>query len=180
MDARLAGPSIKDFFADVLRASFADLDIADRGSVQYLADLLGRFALTDELCPLDQVGGRLRTLTDRLAEIQRSWDLGSRHFDPTREVEIRRGIAEYTLFMSGFFWEAVRGAGATRHFVRQGRRAYRFLAEYYRALHRPEAQVYATVAARFETYAAVLSYMRDVHLGAEFAAWPHKIFARII
>lgn len=180
MNARLAGPSVKDFFGETLRESFADLDIPDRGTLDYLADLLGRFALTDELYPLDQVGDRLQTLADRLAEIQRSWQLGSCHFDPAREVEVRRGMAEYTLFMSGFFWEAVRSAGATRHFVREGRRSYRFLAEYHRAHRRPEAPVFATVAARFETYAAVLSYMRDVHLGAEFAAWPHKVFARII
>jgi len=40
--------------------------------------------------------------------------------------------------------------------------------------------LYQTLSTRFETYAAVISYMRDVHLGAEFAPWPHPVFARII
>lgn len=180
MDAQLVTAPVKEFFGETLRESFADLDISDRGTVDYLADFLARFVETGAMYPLDQTGERLESLGDRLAEIQRSWQLGGRHFDPAREVDVRRGMAEYALFMSGFFWERVRSTAVTRHYVREGKRAYRFLAEYHRAHRRPEAQVYATLAARFETVAAVLSYMRDVHLGAEFAPWPHKVFARII
>jgi len=171
---------IKTLFGDALRASFADLDISDRGTLDYLADLLARFAITGELYPLGVTGERLETVGDRLREIQRSWRLESRHFEPERELAIRRGIGDSTLFLAGFFWESVKSASVTRHFVREGKRAYRFLAEYHRAHGRAQARIFATLAARFETNAAVLSYMRDVHLGAEFAPWPHKVFARIL
>lgn len=178
METRLVTTPLATFFGDVLAHSFADLDVPHRGALEYLADLLARFATVDALYPEDPAGGRLETLVDRLAAIQRAWQLDGPSFDPGREVELRRGIAEVCLFLAGFFWERVRAAGATRHHVREGRRAYRFLAGYHRARGHPLAPVYATLAARFETYAAVLAYMRDVYLGADFAAWPHRAFAR--
>lgn len=171
---------VKALFQDALKASFTDLDISDRGTTEYLADLLARFTAADDLWPTGVDGDRIQSLADRVAEIQRTWRLDDRHFDPRREVELRRGIGDYTLFMTGFFWECVKSQSVTRYFVREGKRAYRFVAEFHRAQGQPEAARFATLAARFETSAAVLSYMRDVHLGAEFARWPHRIFARII
>jgi hypothetical protein len=171
---------VKSLFGEALRASFDDLAIADHGSTDYLASLLTRFAATVDLYPLAVTGARLESLADRLAEIQRSWRLDGRHFEPSRELEIRQGIGDFTLFMCGFFWERVKGHSVSRLYVREGKRAYRFLAEYHRAQARPEAHTFQALAGRFETYAAVLSYMRDVHLGAEFAPWPHKVFARIV
>ncbi len=171
---------LKTLFAETVKASFADLDISDRGTTEPLADLLTRFVAVGDLWPLGVTGPRLESLADRVREIQRAWRLDGGHFDPKREVELRQGIGDYTLFMTGFFWEWVKSESVTRHYVREGKRAYRFVAEYHRAQGRPEAARFATLAARFETCAAVLSYMRDVHLGAEFAPWPHRIFARII
>lgn len=170
----------KTLFEEALKASFGDLDISDRGTTDYLADLLARFVVAGDLWPLGVTGVRIESPADRVAEIQRSWQLDGGHFDPQREVELRRGIGDYTLFMTGFFWERVKSESATRHFVREGKRAYRFVAECHRAQGRPEAMRFATLSARFETCAAVLSYMRDVHLGAEFAPWSHRIFARIV
>lgn len=180
MEARLVTTPLTTFFGDLLARSFADLDIPHRGALEYLADLLARFAAVGALYPDDGAGRRLETFGDRLAAIQRTWQLDGPAFDPGREVQIRQGIAESALFLSGFFWERVRAESATRHYHRQGRRAYRFLAGYHRAHGRPAAEVYAALAARFETYAAVLAYMRDVHLGADFAPWPHTAFTRII
>jgi hypothetical protein len=180
MEPRIETSPVKDLFGAALRASFEDLDIADHGTLSYLADLLGRYAITAELYPLDVTGGRLQSVADRLQEIQRAWRLDGGFFAPDHEVELQRGLGDFTLFMTGFFWERVKSESVTRHYVRQGKRAYRFLAEYHRAQRRPEAGVFQTLAGRFETTAAVLSFMRDVHLGAEFAPWPHKVFARII
>lgn len=171
---------VKSLFEQALKASFVDLDISDQGTTDYLADLLARVTASADLWPTGVTGTPLESLADRFAEIQRAWRIDGRHFDPAREVELRRGIGDYTLFMTGFFWERVKGDSMTRHLVREGKRAYRFVAEYHRAQGRPEARRFATLAARFETSAAVLSYMRDVHLGAEFAPWPHRLFARII
>jgi len=178
--ASIATTPLKVLFGEALKASFTDLDISDRGTTGYLADLLARFSTTGDLWPLGVTGDRLESLADRLREIQLAWWSDGPHFDPRREVEVRQGIGDYTLFMAGFFWEWVKSESVTRCFVREGKRAYRFVAGYHRAHGRPEAVCFATLAARFETCAAVLSYMRDIHLGAEYAPWPHRIFARII
>jgi hypothetical protein len=180
MESRIETTPVKGLFREALRASFEDLDIADHGTVDYLAELLARFTATAHLYPLDAAGGQLESVADRVREIQRSWRLDGRHFEPERELEIRRGIGDFTLFMSGLFWERVKSDSVTRHYVREGKRAYRFLAEYHRAHRRPEARVFRALFRRFETCAAVLSYMRDVHLGTEFAPWPRKAFVRII
>jgi len=179
MDAAIEIIPVKAVFSQALRDSFDDLAIPDKGATDYLADLLGRFTATAEMWPAGVTGERLESIADRVAEIQRVWTLDAGRFDPAREVVVRRGLADFTLFMSGFFWEAVKARSVTRHYVREGKRGYRFVAEYYRVHEQPEAQLYQTLAARFETYAAVISYMRDVHLGAEFAPWPHHLFARI-
>ena len=180
MNAAIEIISVKALFTEALRESFDDLDIADKGATGYLADLLARFAATTEMLPEGVTGERLQSIAERMAEIQRSWSIDAEQFDPARELQIRRSLADYTLFMSGFFWEAVKERSVTRHYVREGKRAYRFLAEYHRAQGQPDAALYQTLSTRFETYAAVISYMRDVHLGAEFAPWPHPVFARII
>ena len=179
MDAAIEIIPVKTLFGEALRESFEDLDIPDKGATDYLADLLMRFAATTAMLPAGVAGERLESIADRVAEIQRSWSIDAEPFDPAREIQIRRGLADYALFMSGFFWESVKSQSVTRHYVREGKRAYRFLAEYHRAHGQAEARLYQTLAARFETYAAVISYMRDVHLGAEFAPWPHRLFAKI-
>lgn len=179
MDAAIEIIPVKALFSEALRESFDDLDIPDKGATDYLANLLARFGATAELLPAGAAGERLESIADRVAEIQRSWSVDAGQFDPAREIQIRRGLADYTLFMSGFFWESVKDRSVTRHYVREGKRAYRFVAEYHRAHGHPEAQLYQTLATRFATYAAVVSYMRDIHLGGEFAPWPHPVFARI-
>ena len=170
----------KELFEEALKASFGDLDISDRGTTDYMSDILVRFMAAGDLWPLGVTGERMETLADRVAEIERSWQVDGPHFDPKREVELRRGIGDYTLFMTGFFWERVKADSVTRFFVREGKRAYRFVANFHRAQGHAQAACFATLAGRFETCAAVMSYMRDVHLGAEFAPWPHRLFARII
>ena len=178
MNAAIEIIPVKAVFTEALRESFDDLDIPDTGATSYLAELLVRFAATTEMVPIGMTGERLQSVADRIAEIQRSWSSEIGPFDPVREIQIRRALADYTLFMSGFFWESVKAQSITRHYVREGKRAYRFVAEYHRANGQPEAALYQMLGIRFETYAAVISYMRDVHLGAEFAPWPRP--ARIV
>jgi hypothetical protein len=46
MESLIETTPAKDLFRATLRASFNDLDIADHGTVDYLAELLARFAAT--------------------------------------------------------------------------------------------------------------------------------------
>jgi hypothetical protein len=164
-----------EFFSQALRRCFDDLDLAGARACEYLADLLTRFTAQSALHPAGVDGARLVSLGDRLGEIQRAWTPDGPHFDPSREVALRRDIGDYALFMHGFFWEHVRDLSARRHYLRVGRRAYRFVAAYHRACGRAEAALYAELAARFDTYGAVISYLRDVHLGADFAPPPRTL-----
>ncbi len=171
--------SIETLFSEALRDSFKDLAVPDTGATAYLTDLLVRFTAIGEMRPTGATGECLESIADRVAEIQRSWIIDAGHFDPAREIQIRRALADYALFVSGFFWESLRERSATRHYIREGKRGYRFVAEYHRALGQPEARLYQTLAIRFETFTSVVSYMRDIHLDGGFAPWPHPMFAKI-
>jgi hypothetical protein len=164
--------SIDECFEWALRNTFDDLGIPDDGMIDYLAGLLSHFVVNAHLTSVTLAGGRVERLSDRLAEIQRVWQLETPDFTPEREVELRRQIGDYTLFMSGYFWERVHEASVVRHYAREGARGYRFAAEYHRAHRHPEARVFQALASGFDLYAVVLAYMRDVYQGDAFAIAP--------
>ena len=133
----------------------------------YLADMLTRFARTEQLFPRGVTVPRLETVVDLLLEAQAAWDHTAAHFGPEREVNVRRHIGDYTLFMTGFFRERVERIASTGYYVSQGKRAYAFVSEHERASSRPAGRqggpVYARLAERFEHYAWALDYTRRVH-----------------
>jgi hypothetical protein len=106
-------------------------------------------------------------VVDLLLEAQAAWDDAAAHFGPEREIDVRRHIGDYTLFMTGVFRERVERIASTGWYVSQGKKAYRFVSEHERASARPAAReggpVYARLAERFEHYAWALDYARRVH-----------------
>ena len=92
---------LRRFFDGALKASFRDLALHDEGVATYLADLLTRFARTEQLFPRGITGQRLECVVDLLLEAQALWQDPS--FVPEREVTVRRHIGDYTLFMLGVF-----------------------------------------------------------------------------
>lgn len=156
---------LRRFFEEAVRASFHDLALDDPAAARYLADLLTRFARTEELYPRGVTVPRLETVVDMLLEIQAAWtgpdDL---NFRPEREVEVRRHIGDYTLFMTGVFRERVERASSTAFYVAQGKRAYHFVWEHARARARDAAApAFRRLAEHFERYAGALDYARRVH-----------------
>jgi hypothetical protein len=156
---------LRRFFERAVQASFRDLAVRDEPVAGYLADLLTRFARTEQLFPPGVAVPRLDTVVDLLLEVQAAWD--AEHFGPERELSVRRHIGDYTLFMIGLFRERVERVASTGFYISQGRRAYRFVSEHGRATGRtPERQagpLYARLAERFEHYAWALDYARRVH-----------------
>jgi hypothetical protein len=152
---------LRRFFDRAVRASFHDLALDDAAAAEYLADLLTRFARTEQLYPRGLAVARLETVVDMLLEIQAAW-LGDT-FHPEREVEVRRHIGDYTLFMTGLFPERVERASSTAFYVDQGKRAYRFVWEHARARARDAAPAFRRLAEHFERYAGALDYARRVH-----------------
>jgi hypothetical protein len=156
---------LRSFFDRAVRASFRDLALHDDAAAGYLADLLARFARTEQLFPRGITGQRLETVVDLLLETQALWQAGS--FAPEHEVTVRRHIGDYTLFMTGVFRERVERLASTGYYVSQGQRAYRFVSEHGRATshasERSAGPLYARLAERFEHYAWALDYARRVH-----------------
>ena len=165
---------LRSFFDRAVRASFRDLALHDDAAAGYLADLLTRFARTEQLFPRGITGQRLETVVDLLLETQALWQDAS--FSPEREVAVRRHIGDYTLFMLGVFRERVERMASSGYYVTQGRRAYKFVSEHDRASARPVrpagGTLFGRLADRFEGYARALDYTRRVH----FASGPSLSF----
>jgi hypothetical protein len=154
---------LRRFFDRAIRASFHDLALHDEPAADYLADLLTRFARTEQLLPRGIATPRLETVVDMLLDIQAAWQPDEAHFQPEHEVEVRRHIGDYTLFMTGLFRERVERIASTRYYISQGKRAYQFVSEHARASRRRQPAPYGRLAERFEGYAGALDYARRVH-----------------
>ena len=163
---------LRGFFDRAIRASFSDLASRDDPAVPYLADLLTRFARTENVFPRGTTVPRLETVVDMLTEIQGFWQEDGPSFRPEQEISVRRHIGDFTLFMIGIFRERVERSSSTTYYIVEGKRAYRFLSEHARASDRQPAP-YRRLADRFENYARVLDYTRRVHF---FDHPPHSFF----
>jgi hypothetical protein len=163
------------FFERALRATFRDLTFHDDPAASYLADVLTRFARTENLYPKGNALPRLDTVVDMMLEIDAAWREASPHWAPEREVSVRRHIGDYTLFMTGMFRERVERTASSRYYIDAGKRAYRFVSEYDRARARDAGAPYRRLAEGFEGYAHALDYARRVH----FFDHPHHPFFRL-
>jgi len=158
---------LRRFFDRAIRASFHDLALDGDPAVPYLADLLTRFARTDNLYPRGLTLPRLESVVDMMLEIQSAWQAETPEFRPEHEVSVRRHIGDYTLFMTGIFPERVERQAGTDFYIAQGKRAYHFVSEHDRASGEPTVAgggpLYRRLADRFEAYAGALDYARKVY-----------------
>jgi hypothetical protein len=164
-----AAPSLlRRFFERAAAQTFRDLRLDDSPVQSYVAEILTRFARTEALYAVHQATSRrLTSVTDSLLAIEQTWDLDTPGFDPTGEISMRRHIGDYTLFMTGIFREHVERLAIGDYYEREGRRAYRFLAEMDRARGRADAAVFRRLAERFEQWTGALTYARKVYFREE-------------
>lgn len=159
---------LRRFFDRALGAGFRDLALPDDPAIEYLAELLTRFARIENLYPRGLAAARLETVVDMLLDAQAAWQPGP-DFQPEREIVVRRHIGDYTLFMTGIFPECVERTAGTGYYVAQGKQAYRFVSEHERtsprAGTRAGAPLYRRLADRFESYSGALDYARRVYFG---------------
>jgi hypothetical protein len=170
------GVDLRRFFDRAIRASFRDLALDGDPACPYLADLLVRFARAENLHPHALVLPRLESVVDMMLEIQAVWQIETPDFRPEHEVNVRRHIGDYTLFMTGVFPERVQREATTSFYIAQGKRAYRFVAEHARAAGPGGAPPFGRLAERFEGYAGALDYARRVH----FRDAPAHPFFRLV
>lgn len=164
---------LRRFFERVIRASFHDLALDGDPVAPYLVDLLTRFARTEHLHPRALTLPRLESVVDMMLEIESAWEIDGADFRPEHEVNVRRHIGDYTLFMMGIFPERVRRDATTSFYIAQGKRAYHFVSEHARASARGGSAPYRRLAERFESYAGALDYARRVHF---YDVPPHPFF----
>lgn len=155
---------LRHFFLGLVRPSFADLGFGRAELMSYVADLLTRFARTDQLYRIrDTDGRRLETVADMLLELMREWDSELPYrFD--REVEVRRHCGDYALFMCGLFRDHVEKHSLLSYYLLAGPQAYRTVAERMQMTRGDDAAVFRGLAAEFEQLAGALDYMRKVYM----------------
>ena len=154
---------LHQFFDRAVRAAFHDLGVSDEAAAGYLAGMLTRFARTEHLHPRGTVMPRLESVVDMLLEIQHVWRDDTPDFRPERELDVRRHIGDYTLFMTGLFRERVERTASMSYYVSEGKRAYRFVSEHARAHAGGTRPPYGRLAERFEGYMRALDYARRVY-----------------
>jgi len=123
-------PSLHQFFRHQLQPGFRAHGLRDVGTIEYVAEVLARFAHARALQALRDTDGRpLEYIVDMLASWQQAQEgrHGRRH--RAREHAIMRHIGDYTLFMSGLFRERLKARGELNYYVAHGRSAFRRTAD---------------------------------------------------
>jgi hypothetical protein len=115
-------PTLHQFFRHQLNQGFASRGLAEPSTVDYISDVLARFAQTRALYAVAGTDGRpLEHIVDFLCAAR---DDGARPNDRARRRSVMCHLGEYTLFMSGLFRERLRRRGELKYYMEQGSTAY--------------------------------------------------------
>ncbi len=121
-------PTLYQFFRHQLRKGFGSHGLAEPATVDYLSELLTRFADSGSLYAVrDGEGKRVEYLVDLFAQ---AWGAQTPSADWRRRMAVLRHIGEYSLFMSGLFRERLRARGELHYYRACGEQAFRQYAHY--------------------------------------------------
>ena len=169
---------LRAFFQRLVFPGFAELGIADREVVQYVVDLLTRFARVDQLYRVrDTRGQRLETIAEMLVELGRDHQ-PQRRWSFDRDMEIRRHVGDCALFTSGFFRPWVERQDLVEYYFEQGHQAYRTLAEMAELSYAAEGKLFRTLGEGFEHLSGALDYVRKVYMRPELHQGPYEALLR--
>jgi len=175
MSERTSTAPLKAFFGRLVRRTLTELWMGDEHIIDYLSDMLARFARTENLYRIKGMRGmRLESVVEMLVEANRPQDLDLGGRPLARDREIFRHIGDYTLFMTGIFREYVERLAILPYYLTQGRRSYRRVSDFDRALYIPGAQLFEELSDRFEEYAGALNYMRKVYFPLAARRGPYR------
>lgn len=153
-------PTLQQFFRHQLQQGFHAHGLVGAGTIEYVSDVLTRFAYTRLFFALRDAEDRpLEYIVDMLV----AWQLaqegrGSR----SRESAIMRHVGDYTLFMSGLFRERVTARGELDYYVAHGRNAFWRSADY--EANPAQRQVYWRLYRDFGPISDILDHLRRVQL----------------
>lgn len=118
-------PGLYQFFHRHVEQGFGELGLREAHTVDYVSDLLTRFAHTHALYlvrnPDDQP---VETIAGLMLEWRRSQGDDDAPADRPREVMVIRHIGDYSLFMTGLFRDRLRRRGQLNYYLTHGRSAF--------------------------------------------------------
>lgn len=153
-------PTLHQFFRHQLEQGFQARGLDKSEAVEYVSDVLTRFAQTRALYPLhDDTDRPLEHIVDMLQQAQ---EAGSR---AAIESTIVRHIGDYTLFMTGLFRERVEARGELDYYTAHGRTAFWRSADY--ELNPNRRRVYRQLYQDFEPISDILDWLRRVQFPLE-------------
>jgi len=115
-------PSLYQFFRHQVSHGFTRQGITESAIVDYVSEILTRFAETRRLYLLQDAAGRpLEYIVDMLDASRQS---ESETAIAVRRRYILRHVGEYALFMSGLFRERLRRRGELEYYLAHGSSAY--------------------------------------------------------
>lgn len=152
-------PSLYQFFRHQVSHGFHRHGIAEPATVDYVSDILTRFAHTRLLYALrDTTGQPLEYIVDML-EARRLAEGGEAGpTDHARGRFILRHLGEYTLFMSGLYRDRLRRRGELDYYLAHGSSAYWRCADY--EMNPRQRQVYRHLHHDFGRISNTLDNMR--------------------
>jgi hypothetical protein len=166
-------PTLYQFFRHQVQRGLHDCGLHEPGTIDYVSEVLTRFAETRSLHAVTDRDGRpIEYLVDFLAEQARALDARNR----ARAEALTRHLGEYALFMSGFFRERLTRRGELNYYLARGASAYGQCADHER--HPPRRQVFRRVHENFSSIANTLDHMRRQQLplaAREGASAPHPL-----
>ncbi len=153
-------PTLYQFFRHQLSHGFAVRDLHEPAAIDYVSDVLTRFAQTRALYALTDTNGRpLEHLVDYLDASRKD---KNQRVDRARNGSILRHLGEYTLFMSGLFRERLTARGELNYYLAQGASAYGQCADY--ELQPGRRQLFRRLHTNFGRIADTLDDMRRTRL----------------
>jgi hypothetical protein len=164
MDRLFSGAELKSFFGQAVETAMRRrMGLSEHAILDYLADLLAQFALSDNLYRIRAMDGR------RLTEVAHMLVEGDVRLNATsfaREREVHRHIGDFTLFWTGLFPESVpRLKSGTQDllidYVRQGKESYYIVSTFELGRYRDEAPLFKQLSDQFETFVEGLHLVRQ-------------------
>ena len=168
-------PTLYQFFRHQLSHEFAAHGLREPATIDYVSEVLARFAHTRSLYGVTDADGRpLECIVDFLVA---AFGDDGRRADRARGRSILRHLGEYTLFMSGLFRERLRARGELDYYLAQGASAYGQCAHV--EPHPARRQLFRRVHDNFGGIADTLDDMRHRRLPLPAAASGEHMLAAL-
>lgn len=113
--------TLYQFFHRQVQHGFGARGITEPSTVEYVSDLLTRFAHTSALYAATNDG---QQPLETIAQFLYAWRRAQEHGETGGQALIMRHLGEYTLFMSGLFRDRIKSRGQLNYYLDHGRSAF--------------------------------------------------------